>query len=63
MLHFKPSGGQSQTVTTQTVIQMFREARMWDITPDELMTITLLNMIQEKTMMVKVQERLDDRDN
>ena len=46
VLCYKPPAGQSQTVTTQTVVQMFREARMWDITPDDLMTICLLNTVQ-----------------
>ena len=55
VLRHRGSGGQSQTAITQTVIQMFREANMFEITPEELMLIVLLHTIQDKAIMVKVQ--------
>ena len=55
VLCYKPPAGQTQTVTTQTVVQMFREARMWEQTPDDLMKAILLNTIQSKDMMVMIQ--------
>ena len=60
---YKPPQGQSQTLTMQTMIQMFREAHLWDIIPKQLMKIILLNIIQTKDMMTKVQERLKEGDN
>ena len=45
-------------VTTQTIIQMFREASGFEITPNEVLVICLLNTIQDKNMMVKVQEQM-----
>ena len=60
MLRYKPPAGQSQTVTTQSVIQMFREANGFDITPKEILIICLLNTIQDKNIMIKVQEHLKE---
>merc|ERR1711989_177990 len=61
MLHYRPPQGQSQSATTQTIIQMFRECSGFDITPQEVLIICLLNTIQEKTMLVKVQEQRTER--
>ena len=58
MLKYIPPSGQSQTVTTQTIIQMFREASGFEITPNKVLLICLLNTIQDKNMMVKVQEQM-----
>ena len=52
MLCYSPPQGQSQSATTQTIIQMFRECSVFDITPQEVLIICLLNTIQEKTMLV-----------
>ena len=45
MLHYSPPQGQSQSATTQTIIQMFRECSGFDITPQEVLIICLLNTI------------------
>ena len=39
---------------------MFRECSGFDITPQEVLIICLLNTIQDKTMMVKVQEQMTE---
>ena len=45
MLRYSPPSGQSQTVTTQTLIQMIREVSGFEITPNEVLVICLLNTI------------------
>ena len=60
VLRYKPPLGQSQTVTTQTIVQMFREVNGIVMTPDEILIICLLNMIQDKNLMIKVQEQLTE---
>ena len=60
MLRYSPSSGQSQSATTQTIIQMFREASGFKITPNKVLIICLLNTIQDKNMMVKVQEQMTE---
>ena len=60
MLRYSPPQGQSQSTTTQTIIQMFSECNGFDITPNEVLIICLLNTIQDKLMMVKVQEQMTE---
>ena len=60
MLRYKPLAGQSQTVTTQSVIQMFREVNGFKITPQETLVICMLNTIQDKNMILKVQEHITE---
>ena len=60
MLCYSPPQGQSQSATTQTMIQMLRKWSGFDITPQEVLIICLLNTIQEKTMLVKVQEQMTE---
>ena len=62
VLRYKPPQGQSQTLTKQTVIQIFCKANLHDVNPDQLMKVVLLNTIQTKDMMTKVQERLEEHD-
>ena len=61
LLHYSPPQGQSQSATTQTIIQMFRECSGFDITPQEVLIICLLNTIQEKSVLIKVQEQITER--
>ena len=61
MLRYSLPQGQSQSATTQTIIQMFRECSGFNITPQEVLIICLLNTIQEKTMLIKVQEQMTER--
>ena len=58
MLRYKPPSGQSQTVTTQHLIQMFRECEGFAMTPEETLIICMLNTITDKALMVKVNENL-----
>jgi len=60
MLCYKPPSGQSQTVTTQHLIQMFRECKGFAMTPEETIIIVMLNTITNKELMVKVNENLRD---
>ena len=60
MLCYSPPQGQSQSATTQTIIQMFRECSGFDITPQEVLIICLLNTIQEKMMYIKLQEQMTE---
>merc|ERR1712089_70447 len=60
MLRYSPPQGQSQLATTQTIIQMFRKCSGFDITPQEVLIICLLNTIQEKAMLIKVQEQMTE---
>ena len=39
---------------------MFRECSGFNITPNEVLVICLLNTIQDKLMMVKVQEQMSE---
>ena len=39
---------------------MFRETNMWDIRPDDVLIMCLLNTIQDKSTMIKAQEQLED---
>ena len=58
VFHYKPLSRQSQTLTTQTVVQMFNETKMFEITLDELLYVVLLNTVQVTAIMTKMQERL-----
>ena len=60
MLRYKPPAGQSQTVTTQHVVNMFRECEGFAMTPEETLIIVMLNTITSKELMVKVNENLRD---
>ena len=48
MLCYKPPAGQSQTMTTQTLVQMFRESEGFTMTPEETLIICMLNTITNK---------------
>merc|ERR1712112_135203 len=54
--------GMSQTQTVQTVLQMYRDADYWKITPEELCKVFLLNSVQTENTMVKVNEQLEETD-
>ena len=58
MLHYSLPQGQSQWATTQTIIQIFRKCNGFTITPQEVLIICLLNTIQKKTILVKVQGQM-----
>merc|ERR1712163_101734 len=60
MLQYKPPSGQSQTVPTQHLIQMFRECEGFAMTPEETLIICMLNIITNKDLMVKVNKNLTD---
>ena len=60
LLRYSPPQGQSQLATTQTIIQMFRECSGFEITPAEVLIICLLNTIQEKSVLIKVQEQITE---
>ena len=60
MLRYKPPSGQSQTVTTQHLIQMFCECEGFAMTPEETLIICMLNTITNKDLMVEVNENLRD---
>ena len=53
MLCYKPPSGQSQTVTTQHLIQMFCECEGFTMTPEETLIICMLNTITDNALMVK----------
>ena len=59
LLHYSPLQGQSLSATMQTIIQMFRECS-FEITPAEVLIICLLNTIQEKSVLKKVQEQITE---
>ena len=59
-LRYSPPQGQSQSATTQTIIQMFRECNGFEITPAEVLIICLLHTIQEKSVLIKVQEQITE---
>ena len=53
ILQYKPLQGQSQNVTTQIIVQMFHEAYGFNMTPNEILIICLLNMIQDTLFFCK----------
>merc|ERR1712240_512921 len=59
LFRYSPPPGQSQSATTQTVVELFRNCEGFSITPEEVLIICLLNTIQEKSVLVKVQEAID----
>ena len=61
LFRYSPPPGQSQSDTTQTVVELFRNCDGFTITPKEVLIICLLNTIQEKSVLVKVQEAIDSR--
>ena len=60
LLRYSPLQGQSQSATTQTIIQLFRECDGFAKTPVEVLIICLLNTIQEKSIFIKVHEQITD---
>ena len=60
LLRYSPPQGQSQSATTQTIIQMFRECNGFEITPAEVLIICLLNTIQDKSVLIKVQKQIKE---
>ena len=56
----KPPAGQSQTMTTQTLVQMFHESEGFTMTLEETLIICKLNIITDKQLMVKVQENITE---
>ena len=52
LLRYSPPQGQSQSATTQTIIQMFCECGSFEITPAEVLIICLLNTIQERSVLI-----------
>ena len=63
VVRYRPPPGQTQTQTIQTIMQMFREADFWNMTPEQLCKVILLNTVQTTDLMVKVQERLKETDD
>ena len=63
VVRYRPPPGQTQTQTTQTIMQMFREADYWNMTPEQLCKVILLNTVQTTDLMAKVQERLKETDD
>merc|ERR1712240_830058 len=59
LFRYSPPQGQSQSATTQTVVELFRNCDGFTIMPEEVLTTCLLNTIQEKSVLVKVQEAID----
>merc|ERR1712082_446786 len=43
------------------VVELFHNCKGFSITPDEVLIIFLLNTIQEKNVLVKVQEAIDSK--
>ena len=60
VLRYCPPAGQSQTVTTQTIVQMFHEVSGFVITPNKVLITCLLNTIQDKYLIIKVQEQITE---
>ena len=60
MLRYKPLADQSQTVTIQHLVQMFRKCEGFAMTPEETLIIVMLNTITSKELMVKVNKNLRD---
>ena len=63
VIRYKPAQGTSQTQAVQTMLQMFRDADYWAITPEQLCKVFLLNTIMTDSMMVKVNEKLEETDD
>ena len=59
LFRYSPPQGQSQSATTQTVVELFRNCDGFNIKPEEVLIICLLNTIQEKSVLIKVQEAID----
>merc|ERR1712101_76041 len=59
LLRYSPPQGQSQSATTQTIVELFRNCDCFNIKPEEVLIICLLNTIQEKSVLVKEQEAID----
>ena len=47
-------------MTTQTLVQMFRESEGFIMRPEETLIICMLNTITDKQLMVKVQENITE---
>ena len=60
MFRYSPPQGQSQSATTQTITELFRGCDGFAITPEEVLIICLLNTIQEKSVLIKVQEQITE---
>ena len=60
LLHYSPLQGQSQSATMLTIIQLFRECDRFAISPAEVLIICLLNTIQEKSVLINVQEQITE---
>ena len=45
-------------MTTQLLVQMFRECKGFAMTPEDTLIICMLNTITDKNLMVKVNENL-----
>ena len=63
VIRYRPPPGQTQTQAIQQILQMYREADYWNITPEQLCKVILLNAVQTNDLMVTVQERLDEKDD
>ena len=60
LFRYSPPQGQSQSATTQTIVKLFRGCDGFAITPEEVLIICLLNTIQEKSVLIKVQEQISE---
>ena len=60
LLRYSLPQGQSQSAATQTIIEIFRGCDGFSITPEEVLIICLLNTIQEKSVLIKVQEQITE---
>ena len=60
LLRYSLPQGQSQSATTQTIVELFRSCDGFAITPEEVLIICLLNTIQEKSVLIKVQEQISE---
>ena len=60
LFRYSPPQGQSQSATTQMVVELFRGCDGFAIKPEEVLIICLLNTIQEKSVLIKVQEQITE---
>ena len=60
LFRYSPPQGQSQSATTQTIVELFRGCDGFAIKPEEVLIICLLNTIQEKSVLIKVQEQITE---
>merc|ERR1712115_477441 len=60
LFRYSPPQGQSQSATTQTIVELFRGCDGFAITPEEVLIICLLNTLQEKSVLIKVQEQISE---